>query len=529
MNCGGYPYQPAAEMIGIRQPPFVTTDTLLASESSAGATLPRAVGKPRRSLVTAATSAVLLASAFQALNHSLQYPVAVGIDGYYYVLQVDHLLGSGHLYYPSNTPLIIYLLAGVRCLIGDTALAIKIGSCLLHLFLCLGIFKVVEVSTHKARLGTIGAALLASSGQHLYLVTEFVNNLGAVSLIVWSVWCAIRAGQARSVASATAAAALLLAASFCHRSALPLAVALAASAFLAHLFIKGAASNKHRWLTLSIAILAYAAPALISLQPFVAIPVWLAKELTATPAWPLDETTIAEGLILLLASPAVLFLTYRSGRSEGACIAVTPVASVALFSLLFTLNPFIDAGQGIFGIAGRMRGLAYVQVAIIVPGLFGMLLPRWRAAVAYSAACILPLVLLSASSQLPFGLRPDYLVGRMRMIRTLSTAHLPLKRPGIIVAPHGEQFIISSTLGVNSQHNEPHGELRQDVWWLVHGLKPQMTPGTAVILGEEDKGTYLAVICDMDLRRLLNGLTNGERQSMLEANPHLRKPSHSAS
>lgn len=40
-----------------------------------------------------------------------QTHVATGIDGYYYILQIDSLLNIRRLYFPTNTPLILYFLA----------------------------------------------------------------------------------------------------------------------------------------------------------------------------------------------------------------------------------------------------------------------------------------------------------------------------------------------------------------------------------------------------------------------------------
>jgi hypothetical protein len=40
-----------------------------------------------------------------------QYSVPVGIDGYYYIIQINELLTHGRLYFQSRTPLVFYALA----------------------------------------------------------------------------------------------------------------------------------------------------------------------------------------------------------------------------------------------------------------------------------------------------------------------------------------------------------------------------------------------------------------------------------
>src|SRR5262249_30325893 len=147
-----------------------------------------------------------------------QTSVAVGTDGYYYVLQADQLLNQGHFFYSTNTPLILYAIAGTSALTGDTVLAIKIVAIVLHALLCLGIFALVIRITNSAWLGVIGAGLAAMLGSHIFLVTEFVKNLGALTLLVWSAWAAIKALERRRVIWTPIAIGLLVTAMFCHRS-----------------------------------------------------------------------------------------------------------------------------------------------------------------------------------------------------------------------------------------------------------------------------------------------------------------------
>src|ERR1043165_6464674 len=68
------------------------------------------------------------------------YPVAVGINGYFYVLQIEELAKSSHLFFPTHTSLPIYLLTALRYLTGKAVTAVKVFGLLLQAALCLGVF-----------------------------------------------------------------------------------------------------------------------------------------------------------------------------------------------------------------------------------------------------------------------------------------------------------------------------------------------------------------------------------------------------
>src|SRR3712207_3880454 len=91
------------------------------------------------------------------------FPVAVGTDGYYYVLQVRELLTGGRLYFPSDTPLVFYILALLGGLTGDPVVAVKAGALAFHLLLCLGVYALVSSVTRNEWLGALGGAVAAVS------------------------------------------------------------------------------------------------------------------------------------------------------------------------------------------------------------------------------------------------------------------------------------------------------------------------------------------------------------------------------
>jgi hypothetical protein len=129
---------------------------------------------------------ILSAGVYRDIGSLLHYPIAVGVDVYYYVLQVTELLNHGHLYFPTKTPLVLYILAAIAFLLRNPVLAIKIGSVLLHAALCVGIRSLLLRAGCSRWLGLLGCGLTAFAGLHYHLIVEFISNLGAITLLVAS-------------------------------------------------------------------------------------------------------------------------------------------------------------------------------------------------------------------------------------------------------------------------------------------------------------------------------------------------------
>src|ERR1051325_1574698 len=156
---------------------------------------------------------VLMLSVARDGSLLLRYPVAVGADGYYYVLQINELLNHGHFYFPTNTPLVFYALAAFSILTRNTILAIKLGSLGFNLFASLSVFALVSSISRNRWLGVLGAAIAAISGMHFYMLAEFIKNLAGLALLIWAAWCALRASanhEARWIAMSVTFLALAL-------------------------------------------------------------------------------------------------------------------------------------------------------------------------------------------------------------------------------------------------------------------------------------------------------------------------------
>ena len=176
--------------------------------------------------------------------------------------------------------MVLYFLSFTSLLVGNTIFAIKLSSVILHALLCAGVYAIVTSATRSAWLGVMGAAIAVASGLHLYLVAEFINSMGALTLLVWSAWGAVHAWRTRGKGWAIFAAALLAAAFLSHRIAPAILLVIAVTAVISRwLMGTEAAALKYKWIALIVSLLLWCAPLLFSVQPFFELPTWLRREL----------------------------------------------------------------------------------------------------------------------------------------------------------------------------------------------------------------------------------------------------------
>jgi hypothetical protein len=102
---------------------------------------------------------LLLISATRDAGILFHYPTAVGVDGYYYVLQVTQLSRTGRLYFPTYFPVQLSALTAVSHLVGDTITAVKGVGILLQIILAVGIFAIIRSTVRNIWLALLGSAL----------------------------------------------------------------------------------------------------------------------------------------------------------------------------------------------------------------------------------------------------------------------------------------------------------------------------------------------------------------------------------
>ncbi len=464
---------------------------------------------------------VLESSAWRDAAALFKYPFAVGVDGYYYILQIDALQNHGRFYFSTHTPLVLYALTVVSYFTGNSVLAVKISSIALHLVLCLGIFAIIASATRSLWLGVLGSVLAVASGAHFYMIAEYVSNLGALAFLSWGGWCVIRAFQTRSKLWIILSLACLVAASFSHRSAFAIALVIAVSAILVRSLITTELSGRRRRFAAAATVLfLWCAPAILALQPFIQLPSWIDRELLIVPRIPISQAAVAEQIILLAISPATLILILLDKVEVQSKIARIVFGSIALWSLLVTINPFLN-NKGAMGFTWRLSTLAYLQVAILVPGLIWLIFPLRHEASILIAAFVLPLLIGSARYSRPYGMRPEYLAARAELLRRLPFYRQQLGQSPLVISPHGEQFIVTSTLGIPSQQRWPDDDRYQPIYWLLHHIAPRFLTMPMVVLEKEPEGSYTLLARDDIVQQQLQTLTDVERKRLFADNPHL--------
>jgi len=160
-----------------------------------------------------------------------QSPFPVGIDGYFYPIQLRALLEDHALAYPAS-PLAFWLMAPFAAAT-DPVTGAKLGAAV---FGALGALPAYAVGARlgKSRgAGLIAAALVATSAGSAFLTFEFVKNGIGMTIAVTALWLVLRALETRSTARIVAAIASVIAAFLAHKMAAGIVVAVAVPAVIA--------------------------------------------------------------------------------------------------------------------------------------------------------------------------------------------------------------------------------------------------------------------------------------------------------
>jgi hypothetical protein len=462
-------------------------------------------------------------AAWRDCHFLFQSSAATGVDGYYYFLQVETLRNEGHLYFPTNTALVLYLLTAVSYLTQDTILAIKIGAVLMHLLLALGVMALIAAITRNAWFGLCGLVITCFSGLHLYLISEFLSNLGALVFFVWAAWAIAKFVQKKRPVWLILSVSLLLAAIFSHRSMIGLIILNSSTISVAYLVMTASFKSHSKSLTLAIVLILFALPLLLAWQPFFALPLRLKEELLRIPRLPLRQVDLAERWMLVgfLVTTLLVLFRYRHVSLNNA--AGLALVSMVLWGFALTLNPFLNHHTGVEGIVGRLGIISYLQVAIAVPILLSVLFEVSKTIFLIAALFFLALLALSCFAYfapIPLSLRTRYLQDREILVRELPKLRDQLCEKPFIMARHGDEFLITAALRIPSRSTPPT-EQQQCVYWLIY------QPPTALAFAPGSIGipkSEFLLIEDKSLRQILISLDPRQYRQLLAVNSHLRRP-----
>ena len=158
-------------------------------------------------------------------------PFPLGVDGYFYPIQLRALLERGALQYPAS-PLAFYLLAPLAA-VTDPITGAKLGAALYGAAIGLPAYGVGVRLGGGRGAGLVAAALATTSVGSWYLTTEFVKNGIGLSVALTALWLVLRATERPSAARLAVAGAGLCCAYATHKMAAALVLIVAIPAALA--------------------------------------------------------------------------------------------------------------------------------------------------------------------------------------------------------------------------------------------------------------------------------------------------------
>ena len=449
-----------------------------------------------------------------------QTSVPVGIDGYYYILQINSFYEFGRFYFPTDAPLVLFFLAILTFFIGTTVVAVKSGAIILQILLCLCAASLLQTVAKNIWLTASGIFLIVFSALHLYFLSEFLSNLGALVFLVWSAFGTIKTIQTKKKSWFIFSGLTVLAATFSHRSALGIIILIFFVVLFAHLRLNYAETFKRRFIfDLMISVL-FICPLVLAWQSLFTLPEWLVSELSKYPQNPFRSLNLMESLMLLISSGATFLILFIKPEIVRRSLAGLILLAIAFWSLLVTLNPLLNHQTGITGIVARLDALSYLQAAIAVPLLLSLLFSYSKKIAWVAVALFLLLLVPRFFAPLPLGLRAEYLQTREKLVRELPAMRSQICDKPFIIARHGEQFLVTAVAGLPSQQKPPVEDQYQCVYWLIHQPKIdyQIVFDNSIVSADGD----FALVEDFEMRKDFATMPIEERQKLISENSHLK-------
>jgi hypothetical protein len=339
--------------------------------------------------VAAALLALVAWSFWQRWRLLAASPFPLGVDGYFYPVELRSLLARGELAYPAS-PLAFYLLAPLAAAT-DPITGAKLGAALWGAAIAVPAYGVGARLGGGRSAGLLAAAIATTSVGSAYLTVEFVKNGIGLTVALGALWLVLAAADRPTRRRLAAAIAGLAAAWATHKMAAAIVVLVAIPAAIA----AGRAHGRLRGRRLIYALAALVAAALAVLAIGAAAPhrflsigdVALARGLfSTTPRWtapalvfPGGELSVGHDALVGLgcALAAAIWLAGRRGPpppdgDSPAAAAAWPILALAIaigLPLLAVTDPQ--------GLGFRLRIAAFVPAALSAAVLARAALGRW--------------------------------------------------------------------------------------------------------------------------------------------------------
>lgn len=230
-------------------------------------------------------------------------------------------------------------------------------------------------------------------------------------------------------------------------------------------------------------------------------------------------------LVVLGAILFTLIATFCLSFASGGTLKGTNAARIFVLASLMatfaiTINPFLDRTTGLESIGGRVSLLAHLQMGMVLPVLlFAFRLRRWIS-VSTCLGAFLAIFLMNFGRPLPAGISPRVLARKTQLMSTLR--NWPLPSDSLVIAAHGDQFLVSNVLRVNSTSRLAPKQDKAKVWWLLRSPQNALQ-NLAGLTNSSRRSSDYVMVEDSKLRPAFGTLSPRDQFAVLAANPHLRK------
>lgn len=328
-------------------------------------------------------------------------PFPLGVDGFYYPIQLRALLDGGSLHYPAS-PMTFWFMAPFAAAT-DPITGAKLGAALGGALVALPAYAVgARIATQRSA-GLVAAALATTSATSGYLSMEFVKQGFGLTVALTAIWLVLRALETPSRRRIGIALAGIVAAALTHKLAAIIVIAIATPAAFEEARARGVIRGRRLLYLLvaggavliTVAILGIASPERFLSPTDVSL---LRDLVTSETRW--DAPALQRpGLTLmfhhepLLAGitgiAAIVALALRRGPARRSARVVG--YGFALLGIVIAL-PWLDVGNT-QGLGFRLRICAFVPLAVcgaIVAGALATFFAGWhRDAVLAALAVVL--------------------------------------------------------------------------------------------------------------------------------------------
>jgi len=320
-------------------------------------------------------------------------PFPIGIDGYFYPVELRSLLDHGSLQYPAS-PLAFWLLAPFAALT-DPITGAKLGAALLGALIAVPAYG---VGVHLGRdrgdrgrgPGLVAAAVATSSAGSMYLTIEFVKNGIGLTVALTALWLVLRALDRPTRWRIAGAIGAIAAAVLTHKMAAALVVGIALPATLVEARARGVLRGRRMILVVAVvaaAVVALLAIGLAAPRRFVSpADLRLLDGLFTTDAdWSMpvlaDRLRLqyepAIGAVVAVSAAIILFFDHGATRGRALALGGTLVATIGTITVLGAALIGRSSSGGVADLVG-VGGL----IGVLVGGLSWRLAERMPAATA---------------------------------------------------------------------------------------------------------------------------------------------------